>query len=176
MINKQITRVVLRFLAAAVALAFFAIADAPIGVAAAAAASPPLDASAAVTSAPVFDDNQPVLNSGPNVFLSWTPPAIGFPISYGIEASSLPGGPPDLASFNTGNSLTSLVVPSVPAGIYYVRIRALDDTGWSAPSNEVQVVVDGSCPSQPRGLTVVSKSGGTVVLGWQPPLAGTPTS
>ena len=137
MINTQIARVVLKFLAAAVALTFYASVDASIGVPVAAAASTASDASAAVTSAPVFNNNQQVLNSGPNVALFWTAPDIGFAISYAIEASSQPGGPPDLANFNTGNALTSLLVPNVPAGIYYVRIRALDETGWSALSNEV---------------------------------------
>jgi hypothetical protein len=68
----------------------------------------------------------------------------------------------------------------VPAGTYYVRIRALDASGASAPSNEVQLVVStaggGSCPSAPRGLNVVSQSGGTVTFGWQAPSTGVPTS
>ena len=99
------------------------------------------DASAPITSAPVFNNNQPVLNSGPTVTLFWTAPNIGVAISYVIEASSVPGGPANLANFNTGNALTSVVVPNVPAGTYYVRIRALDAGGLSAPSNEVQLVV-----------------------------------
>jgi hypothetical protein len=137
-------------------------------------------AAAAITSAPVFNNNQPLLNSGPTVTLSWTAPASGVPISYVIEASSAPGGPANLANFNTGNALTSLVVPDVPAGTYYVRIRALDATGVSAPSNEVQVVVGGvaggSCPSAPRGLNFVSQNGGTLTLGWLPPSTGAPKS
>jgi hypothetical protein len=136
-------------------------------------------ASAGITGAPVFNNNQPVLNSGPTVTLSWTAPA-GDVIGYVVEASSAPGGPANLANFNTGNALTSLVVPDVPAGVYYVRIRALDASGASAPSNEVQVVVGGvaggSCPSAPRGLSIVSLTGGTVTLGWSPPSAGAPTS
>jgi hypothetical protein len=137
-------------------------------------------ASAAIISAPVFNNNQPVLNSGPTVTLSWTPPAIGSPTSYVIEASNTPGGPANLANFNTGNALTTLVVPDVPAGTYYVRIRALDASGSSAPSNEVAVVVvgvaAGSCPSAPRGLNVVSQSSGTITIGWLPPLTGVPAS
>jgi hypothetical protein len=136
--------------------------------------------SAPITSSPVFNNNQPVLNSGPTVTLFWTTPAIGFPIGYVIEASSSPGGPANLANFSTGSTSTTLVVPGVPAGTYYVRIRALDASGASAPSNEVQVVVGGvaggSCPSAPRGLNVISQSGGTVTLGWLPPLTGAPTS
>ena len=59
-----------------------------------------------------------MLNSGPNVVLFWTASAIGFALSYAIEASTQPGGPPDLANFNTGNALTSLLVPNFPVGIY----------------------------------------------------------
>lgn len=92
----------------------------------------------------------------------------------------MPGGPANLANFNTGNASTTLVVSDVPAGTYYVRIRALDASGVGAPSNEVQVVVGGgaggSCPSAPRGLSVVSQIGGTVTFGWLPPLTGAPTS
>jgi hypothetical protein len=133
-------------------------------------------ASAEITSPPVFNNNQPVLNSGSTVTLVWTAPASGVPISYIIEASSVPGGSANLANFNTGNTSTSLIVPGVPFGTYYVRIRALDDTGLSAPSNEVQVNVAGACPSAPRNLNVVSQSGSTVVIGWQPPLTGAVTS
>lgn len=133
----------------------------------------------AVTSAPVFNNNQPLLQSGPTVTLSWTPPAVGSPTSYVVEASDAPGGPPNLANFNTGSTATMLQVHNVPANTYYVRIRAVDTSGLSAPSNEVQLVVGGdggSCPTEPRGLNVVSQSSGTVALGWLPPLAGTTTS
>ena len=137
-------------------------------------------AAAPITSAPVFNNNQPVLNSGPSVTLSWSAPSDGVALSYVVEASSTPGGPANLANFNTGNAQTTLVVPSVPAGTYYVRIRALDAGGASAPSNEVAVIVvdaaGGSCPSAPRALTLASLSGGTVTLAWQPPAAGAPSS
>ena len=163
MTNTLIVRVVLVLLAGTFSSVLTVSADAPIGA-------------SVITSAPVFNNNQPVLNSGANVALSWTPPVTGFPISYVIEASSAPGGPPNLANFNTGNTLTSLVVPAVPTGTYFVRIRALDDSGLSDPSNEVQVVVGGSCPSAPRGLNVTSQSFGSIAIGWLPPLTGVPTS
>jgi hypothetical protein len=134
---------------------------------------------APITSAPALNDNQPVQNSGPTVTLSWTAPSSGTPISYVIEASSVPGGPANLANFDTGNTSTTLVVPNVPGGTYYVRIRARDQSGLSGPSNEVQLIVTtatgGSCPSAPQGLTATSQ-GSTVVLTWQPPASGAPTS
>ena len=61
----------------------------------------------------------------------------GSPTSYVVEASSAPSGPANLANFSTGNALTTLVVPEVPAGVYNVRIRAVDASGTSAPSYEV---------------------------------------
>src|SRR5262249_16106853 len=64
--------------------------------------------SGALLGAPVFNNNQPVLNSGPTVTLSWTPAAGGTPASYVVEASSTPGGPANLANFNTGNPQTTL--------------------------------------------------------------------
>jgi len=135
---------------------------------------------AALTNAPVFNNNQPVENSGPTVTLSWTAPSSGTAISYIVEASSTPGGPADLANFNTGNAQTSLVVPNVPAGTYYVRIRGVDSGGAGPPSNEVQLIVTsasgGSCPSAPLNLAVTSGTSSTVVLAWQPPASGTPTS
>ena len=64
-----------------------------------------------------------VLNSGATVTLSWTAPAAGVPTSYVVEASSAPGGPANLANFDTGNTLTTLTVTAVPA---LVRDSAMD--------------------------------------------------
>ena len=139
-----------------------------------------LSVGAVALSAPVLNNNQPVLTSGPTVTLSWTAPVTGLPISYIIEASSTPGGPANLANFNTGTAQTSQVVANVPAGTYHVRVRGLDASGPGAPSNEVQLVVStgggGVCPSAPRGLNIVSQGGGAVTLAWQPPLTGVATS
>jgi hypothetical protein len=134
----------------------------------------------AITSTPVLNSNQPLLNSGSTVTLSWT----GTGTTFLIEASSSPGGPANLASFNTGSASTLLAVPNVPAGTYYVRIRSVDASGASAPSNEVQVVVanapapspGGACPSAPVAFVVASQVGGAVTFAWQPPSSGAPTS
>ena len=132
----------------------------------------------ALVGAPILNTNQAVLTSGPTVTLSWTPSATGTPTSYIVEASSTPGGPADIANFNTGNTQTTLVIPNVPAGTYFVRVRSADASGSGAPSNEVQVIVAtaGTCPSAPRGLNVASQSGGAITLAWQPPLTGAPAS
>ena len=158
------------FITRAVLILFF-------GIFALSAAAP---AAAQTIGAPILNNSQPVLNSGSTVTLVWTAPAFGVPIGYVIEASSVPNGPANLANFATGNTATSLVVPGVPTGTYFVRVRAVDANGLSAPSNEVQLNVGGdggaSCPSAPRNLTIVSQNGGTVTLGWQPPASGTAVS
>lgn len=78
----------------------------------------------AVVSAPVLNNNQPVLNSGSTLTLSWTAPASGTPTSYLVEASSTAGGPANLTVYDTGNTQTSLVVPGVANGIYLLPARA----------------------------------------------------
>lgn len=94
-----------------------------------------------VVSAPVLNNNQPVLASGPTLTLTWTAPATGIATSYLVEASSTPGGSANLGSLNTGTPQTTLVVPGVPAGTYYVRVVAVSACGVSAPSNEVALSV-----------------------------------
>jgi hypothetical protein len=121
----------------------------------------------------------PTAPSSPTVTLTWVAPAIGTPTSYVIEASSAPGGPANLANFNTGNASTSLTIPDVPAGTYYVRIRAVSSCGTSAASSEMQLIVSSpnasACTSAPRGLAS-SVDGNTVTLTWVAPTTGTPTS
>ena len=99
-------------------------------------------------------------------------------ISYLIDAGSTPGFPvPDLVSIDTFSASTTLSAAGVAPGIYYVRVRARNALGISAPSNEIQVVVGAIgpgpiCPGAPRSLTGAGAIG-TVTLSWQPPLSGT---
>jgi hypothetical protein len=113
----------------------------------------------AVVGAPVLNNNQPTLTSGPTLTLSWTAPTLGTPTSYIIEASSSPGGPANLANFNTGSTQTSLVTASVPFGTYYVRVRGVDASGPGPASNEVTVVIGaGACPSAPLALNIAAQT------------------
>lgn len=75
------------------------------------------------------------------VTMQWAAPASGVVNSYVIQASSSPGGPANLANFDTNSPALSMVVPSVPAGTYYIRVAARMSCGLSAASNEVTVVV-----------------------------------
>ena len=101
------------------------------------------------------------------VFLSWNPPPSGpVPSDYQLEAGSAPGAS-DLLIAPIGPQ-PSLLVPGVPVGIYYVRVRSVNAAGASAPSNEIVVVVTGGCtgaPPAPFGF-VSSVSGQTVTLAW----------
>jgi hypothetical protein len=118
--------------------------------------------------------------SGSVVTLAWTAPATGDPpTSYVIEAGSA-AGQTDIANFDTGTNATTLAVFNVPPGTYFVRVRALNSAGASAPSNEVQLVVAGGTNpcvilSPPLGLTG-NVIGNSVVLEWTPPSTCAPTT
>ena len=112
---------------------------------------------------------------GTTVTLTWT--ATAGAVSYLIEAGSSSGSA-NLASLPTGNALTTFSTTGVPAGTYFVRVRAIDASGAAGlPSNEVVVVVGGGCvlPGAPTGLSITQNSGGTVGLSWTA-ASGAPTS
>ena len=77
---------------------------------------------------------------GATVTFTWAAPAIGTPTSYVLEAGSAPGLS-NLAVFDTGTTATMLVVPGVPPGAYYVRLRARNAQGNGVSSTERLVVV-----------------------------------
>ena len=78
-------------------------------------------------------------NSGGTVSFRWTASA-GSPSSYIIEAGSTPGAA-NLANSDLGGTATSFTASGVGHGTYYVRLRAKNTCGTSAPSNEVVLVV-----------------------------------
>ena len=111
--------------------------------------------------------------AGSTVTLTWNPPASGDPpTSFIIEAGSVSGAS-NLAVLDTQNNATSTTVTSVPAGTYFVRVRARNAFGISGPSNEAVIVVGGGpapgpCPSPPAAPTglMASGSGTTFTLQW----------
>ncbi|HMF92659.1 MAG TPA: BACON domain-containing carbohydrate-binding protein [Vicinamibacterales bacterium] len=133
-------------------------------------ASAPLALSAALL-APSAPSSLAALVNGARVTLSWVTPSAGdLPTSYIVEAGSA-SGRSDLASFDTGGTVPALNVDSVPAGTYFVRVRAKNGAGVSGPSNEVVVTVTGGgacAPGAPTGLSA-SASGSTVTLAWTAP-------
>jgi hypothetical protein len=78
--------------------------------------------------------------SGSTVTFTWSPPFSGTPTSYVLEAGSAPGLR-NLAVFDTGSPATTLAVPGVPRGAYYVRLRGRNAQGVGLASNEHVVVV-----------------------------------
>lgn len=117
--------------------------------------------------------------SGPTVVLTWTAPTAGDPpTSYVLEAGSA-SGLADLANSDTGSSTPALTATGVGAGTYFVRVRARNASGTSAPSNEIIVTVAGPCATMagpPTGLSA-TVSGTSVTLTWLAPSDGcAPTS
>ena len=75
-------------------------------------------------------------DGGPTVTFTWTAPSGGgSPSSYLIDYGASPGV--YVGTVDTGSSATSYIVPlsSVPAGLYYLRLRARNAVGSSGASN-----------------------------------------
>lgn len=102
------------------------------------------------------------------VTLIWQSPLSGgsvdaYVIEVGTAASSS-----NVVIVDTASTTTMFVGEGVP-GIYFVRIRARNGLGIGPASNEVTVVLGGSCasaPPAPSGLTIVSSAGSSVSLAW----------
>jgi hypothetical protein len=76
--------------------------------------------------------------AGGNVSLFWNAPATGgTPTGYRIEAGTATGLS-NIVVFNVGP--TTGVSAVAPAGVFFVRARAVNATGVSGPSNEVVIV------------------------------------
>jgi subtilisin family serine protease len=116
---------------------------------------------------------QPVaVVNGASVTVSWTGGPGAVPTNYIIEAGTYPGGT-NIGSFSVG-TLTS-VTAAPGAGVYYIRIRAANNSGMSDPSAETSFSIGGanSPPGTPGSLTA-AVNGGSVTLTWTPPMWGGP--
>lgn len=112
--------------------------------------------------------------SGSTVHLAWSAAAGGdAPDSYVIEAGSSTGLT-NLANFDTGSAALSLTANDAPAGTYFVRVRARNSAGDSAPSNEITVTVPtggstcSTAPGAPANLSA-SVTDTSVRLTWSEP-------
>lgn len=116
---------------------------------------------------------------GSTVTITWAAPTAGTVSSYVLEAGTSPGAS-NAAYVDTGNPDPSFVATGVPAGVYYVRVRAANLSGASTPSAELTVAVGGAsvcdgAPQAPTGLTARAQSL-TASLRWTPAATGcTPT-
>lgn len=109
---------------------------------------------------------------GTTVTLNWTAPTTGgVPTGYIVEASLTASGPV-IASLPL--AVTTLTVPNVPVGIYFVRVRAVNGDGAGPPSNQVIVNVGNVCNQPPNapGTLVTTPPGPSVTLNWSPPVGG----
>jgi uncharacterized repeat protein (TIGR03803 family) len=117
-------------------------------------------------------------SSGSNVTISWQKPAVGCPpTSYILQAGSAPGLS-NLANFNTGSEATTFSTGGVGAGIYYIRVLAVNAAGSSVASPDVQLVVGGggcSAPPGAPGSFLANVSGSTVTFAWLA-ASGSPTT
>ncbi len=110
--------------------------------------------------------------TGTTAMFTWSAPA--GPLSgYVLLAGLTPGFSSTIATLPLSATATSVAVPNVPVGTYYVRLVAQNAGGTSAPSNEVSVTVAGlTAPGAPT-LTA-SASGSTVTVSWSPGGGGPP--
>jgi hypothetical protein len=106
------------------------------------------------------------------VTLTWQAPITGgVPTTYVLEGGTTPGGS-DLPTTPVG--LVTSYVATLPAGTYFVRVRAANAFGLSAPSNEITVTIASGLPSVPGAPTglVSGVSGQFVTLYWVAPATG----
>ena len=103
--------------------------------------------------------------NGRSVNLSWAAGSGGGPpMAVVLDVGSAPGGA-DLGVFPLPLS-TSVSVPDVPAGNYFVRAYAVNGSGRSDPSNEVLVAMPpgGGCSPIPASNLTSTVSGATVIV------------
>jgi hypothetical protein len=102
--------------------------------------------------------------SGRNVTIQWSPDTGSPPTSYFLDVGSSPGAS-NVGSFPT--SLTTLTAQGVPDSRYYLRVRAVNQAGVSAPSAETVLTV-GCAPPDPPTMLTGAVNGMLVTLTWQP--------
>ena len=84
--------------------------------------------------------NFSVSRSGSTATLSWGAPLVGTATSYIIEAGTATGLS-NIGVVDTGSTATTLSVPGVPPGTYYLRVRAVNALGSSPVSNERTLIM-----------------------------------
>jgi predicted phage tail protein len=106
------------------------------------------------------------------VTMAWTPASTGGAAQrFLIDAGQAPGNY-NLGTITVNAPAVSTSVPGAPPGTYYVRVRAQNVLGTSAPSAERSVTV-GACtpPGAPATFTATSDNQ-NVNLQWTAPTSG----
>ena len=106
--------------------------------------------------------------SGGSASINWAPDTGSVPTSYLLDVGTSPGAS-NIGSFST--AVPSLSASAVPNGQYYLRARAVNSAGISAPSAEAVLTV-GCAPPQPPAMLTGVVNGTSVTLAWQPSPTG----
>ncbi len=108
--------------------------------------------------------------AGNQMTLRWNPPDLGpAPTSYLLEGSLSPGAV--IASVPTGSAATTFSF-TVPAGSFYLRLRAMNGGEVSLPGNEIRVNVAVPVkPATPTNFQAAVK-GRLLFLAWKNSYAG----
>lgn len=92
----------------------------------------------------------------------------GAPLAVYVEAGTAPGLANLIATYLAPT--TSISVPGVPPGTYFVRVYAVNQSGRSHPSNEARldVPVGGGCTAPAASSLGINVAANTVAFGWTP--------
>lgn len=112
--------------------------------------------------------------AGSTASFTWTAPLSGgAPSGYVLLAGVTPGFAAPIATLPLAPSATSVVVPGVPVGTFYVRLVSQNASGTSPSSNEVSLTIAGATAPGAPTLTA-SATGSTVNVSWSPGSGGAP--
>ena len=127
-------------------------------------------AAQAVPGAPIGVSGQVNVNN--SVTLSWAAPNGGAQVTnYAVNAGTTTGSSNLAADVLVGNVL-SVTGPPLPAGSYFVRLKAVNQFGAGPVSTEVMFTIGAvAVPGPPTNL-VASVSGTTLSLTWGAPASG----
>lgn len=106
------------------------------------------------------------------VTLQWTPAATGGQVQrYLIDAGTVPGNY-NLGTITLNGPAASTAVGGVAPGTYYVRLRAQNLFGTSAPTAERSVTVGACSPPLPPASFTGTSNDTVVNAQWTPPASG----
>ena len=113
-----------------------------------------------------------VTSSLSTVIMNWTPATTGGQVQrFLIDAGTAPGNY-NLGTLVVNAPATSFAAGPAGVGLYYLRLRAQNALGTSAPTPETSVNV-GNCTAPPAPASFTATSNDTFVnLQWTPPASG----